>query len=227
MLPGPVPIGQALRSAFVSGTLYPHIWLTAQATLAGFAIGCSGGFLLGAVTAELRWLDRAVSPVVFAMQSVPKIALAPLIVAYAGIGTGSKVATAAVLAFFPLFLNTATGLKNVEAAVLMLYRAYSCGRMRMFWEARLPSAGGFIFSGLQVAFVLALLGCIVSEFIASEGGLGFILKQRMGQLDVAMMFVAIAVLALVGMAGSTLIFMLQKRVLLCEAGLRLGGTEAA
>jgi NitT/TauT family transport system permease protein len=227
VLPRPADMVAAFRSAFVSGTLYPHIWLTTCATLEGFALGCIAGLLFGAATAELRWIDMALSPVVFAVQSVPKIALAPLIIAYAGIDTGSKIATAAVLAFFPMFLNTATGLKSTDRDVLMLYEGYACSRWRVLWEARLPSALVYIFSGLQVAFVLALLGCIVSEFVASSGGLGFIIKQRMGQLDVAMMFVAIAVLALIGLSVSSLLLWLQKRLLFWEAGDRPGRMEAA
>lgn len=217
VLPKPADMAAAARSAFISGTLYPHIWLTACATFIGFALGCFFGLLFGAATAELRWIDMALSPVVFAAQSVPKIALAPVIIAYAGIDSGSKIATAAVLAFFPMFLNTATGLKNTDRDVLMLYRAYACSRGRVLWEARLPGALAYIFSGLQVAFVLALLGCIVSEFVASSGGLGFIVKQRMGQLDVAMMFVAIAVLALIGLSVSSLLLWMQKCLLFWEA----------
>jgi NitT/TauT family transport system permease protein len=153
-----------------------------------------------------------VVPVVFGLQSVPKIAIAPLLVAYLGFGLPSKVFTAALLCFFPLFVATVTGMRSVDPGLLDLYRVASASRLHLLRHVRIPAAAPYLFAGLQVAVVLAVIGSVVSEFVASTHGLGFIVKSRSQDLDVSMMFAAIATLSLMGVTGNLLVRLAQRRL---------------
>lgn len=205
VVPSPAAVAEAFRSGLIDGTLYRHIGFTVLCTLTGLLAGCVAGLLIGALVAEFRPLELSIYPLVIGLQSVPKIAIAPLIVAYLGFGIESKVFTVGLLCFFPVFVNTVVGLHAVDAGAIDLYRVFSASRWRQFLDVRLPASADHIFAGLQIAVVLGLIGCIVSEFIASTEGLGFIIKARAGQLDVSMMFAAILILAMLGATGTLLV----------------------
>lgn len=211
-LPPPGATLDALYSAWVRGTLWPHIAFTAQGAFFGLLVGVSVGMVLAGVVVMIPVLEDFVSPIVVAMQSVPKIAIAPLIVSYAGFGLESKVFTAAMMSFFPVFVSLVRGLRSVDPLVLDLYRSYSAGPMHVMIHARLPASAPFLFASLKVAVLLSLIGAIVSEFIASSKGLGFIIKSRSQEFDVSIMFAAIISLAIMGVLATTIIQVLQNRI---------------
>jgi NitT/TauT family transport system permease protein len=211
-LPPPSDLMDAMNVALVRGTLYPHIAFTVQGALFGLLVGVALGLLLGGLVAIVPVLEDFLLPVVVALQSVPKIAVAPLIVAYMGFGLGSKVFTAALLSFFPIFIAMVRGLRSVDPQILDLYRASSASRLHVLMNVRIPAAALFVFAGLKVAVLLSLIGCIVSEFIASSKGLGFIIKSRSQEFDVSMMFVAIIVLSAIGVIGTMIVQGVQNKV---------------
>jgi NitT/TauT family transport system permease protein len=212
VLPSPVDVAGALESGLVGGTLYVHILATGRAALAGLAIGMVAGIAAGAVIVLVPVLEMFLLPVVTGMQSIPKVALAPLIVAYLGFGLASKVFTAAMLCFFPAFLAAVAGLRSVDGAHLDLMRVCGAGAWHTLRHVRLPAAAPYLFAALQVCVVFSLIGVVVSEFIAATEGLGYVIKARSLELDVSMMFAAIFVLCAMGVAGGLLVRAAQRRL---------------
>jgi NitT/TauT family transport system permease protein len=212
VLPTPGDVAGALRSGLVEGSLYPHIVATGRAALVGLGLGVCLGVAAGALIVLVPLLEIFLLPIVTAMQSIPKVALAPLIVAYLGFGLASKVFTAAMLAFFPAFLAAVAGLRSADRAHLDLFRACAASPLHTLWNVRIPAAAPFLFAALQVAVVFSLIGVVVSEFIAATEGLGYVIKARSMELDVSMMFAAIVVLCAMGVAGGLLVRLLQHRL---------------
>lgn len=211
VLPSPVDVVGALKAGLVDGTLHQHIVATGRAALVGLALGWSLGAAAGALVVLVPALEMFLLPVVTALQSIPKVALAPLIVAYLGFGAASKVFTAAMLAFFPAFLAAVAGLRSADRAHLDLFRACSASPLHTLWNVRIPAAAPYLFAGLQVAVVFSLIGVVVSEFIAATEGLGYVIKARSLELDVSMMFAAILALCAMAVAAGLLVRVAQQR----------------
>ena len=198
VLPGPKQVGQALWQGWVSGTFWPHISVTLQGALGGCAIGSGLGFATGIAVASNRRLQQALYPVVIAVQSMPTVAVAPLIVVYFGVDLASKLVTVALLCFFPLFVNTVAGLHSADPRLLDLFRAASASRWRVLMDVQIPGCVPHLIAGIQVAVVLSFIGCVVSEFVASRAGIGHLIKTYANDLNVAVMFACIVTLALLG-----------------------------
>lgn len=198
VLPGPELVAQALWQGWVGGTFWLHIWVTLKGALGGCAIGGTLGFAVGVAVASNRRLHQALYPVVIAIQSMPTVAVAPLIVVYFGIDLASKLVTVALLCFFPLFVNTVAGLRSADPRLLDLFRAASASRWRILLDVQIPGCVPHLIAGLQVAVVLSFIGCVVSEFVASRAGLGHLIKTYANDLNVAVMFACIVTLALLG-----------------------------
>jgi NitT/TauT family transport system permease protein len=176
LLPRPKAVLAAMQHVYVSGAIWVHLWATLQAMLGGFVLGCGFAMLAGGMVAEFRTVERLVYPYVIALQSMPKVALAPLLIVWLGFGLASKVVLVALICFFPMFVNVVVGLRSANPDLVDLYRACSASRWHLFVNVKLPSAAGAIFAGLQVAVVLALLGAVVGEFVASQRGLGNLVR---------------------------------------------------
>ncbi len=212
MLPSPADVAGALKAGLVDGTLHAHILATGRAALVGLGVGVSLGVAAGALIVLVPVLEMYLLPLVTAMQSIPKVALAPLIVAYLGFGMASKVFTAAMLAFFPAFLGAVAGLRSADRAHLDLFRACSASPLHTLWNVRIPAAAPYLFAALQVAVVFSFIGVVVSEFIAATEGLGYVIKARSLELDVSMMFAAIVVLCAMAVTAGLLVRLAQHRV---------------
>lgn len=126
---------------------------------------------------------------------------------------GRGIFTVALLTFFPLFVATVAGMRAVDANIVDMYRASSASPLHILVHARLPAAGSYIFGALQIAVVLALIGAVISEFIALTMGLGFVIKTQAGELDLSVMFAAIISLALMGALAGAVVRFVQRRVL--------------
>jgi len=198
VLPGPLLVAQALWQGWVGGAFWPHASATLQGALGGCVIGGAAGVALGIAVALNERLRLALYPVVIAIQSMPTVAVAPLIVVYFGVGLPSKLVTVSLLCFFPLFVNTVAGVLAADPRLLDLYRAASASRWRMLVDVQLPGCMPSLLAGLQVAVVLSFIGCVVSEFVASRAGLGHLIKIYANDLNVAVMFACILSLAFLG-----------------------------
>ncbi|WP_211908353.1 ABC transporter permease [Tardiphaga alba] len=178
---------------------------------------------MGVLFAEFRWLERLLYPFVLGLQSMPKVALAPLILVWFGFGLGSKAVMVGLVCFFPMFINTAVGLKATDPSLLDLMRAFSASRWHVLTRIKIPSAASHIFAGLQISIVLGLIGAVVAEFVSSSEGLGFLINAATTTLDTSTMFAALISLAVLGIGGSQIIKMLQHRLVFWD---RSGGMKS-
>jgi NitT/TauT family transport system permease protein len=213
ILPPPSQIGAALYRGALSGIYLHHFWITLAETLLGFVVGATVAFLFGTVIAASRPAEYFLYPYIVMFQSMPKVALAPLIIVWFGLGLGSKVVSAALIAFFPLLVNTIVGLRSADEDRVDLMRSLGATQMQIFWMLRLPSALPFLMAGLEVAMVFALVGAIVAEFVGSEAGLGMLIQSRNFSMDVAGEFAVLFILAALGLGLNAVVVLVRKRVL--------------
>jgi NitT/TauT family transport system permease protein len=203
ILPAPEQVFTALWSGIAVAPTSPlgwylPLWSTMSNALLGFAIGAGLGLVFGSLMAEFRPVETVVMPYAFALQSLPKVAIAPLIVIWCGFGDGSKVAMAALLAFFPMMVNSFAGIRAAEIERLELMKALSASRLETYYLVKLPSAAPYIFAGLDMGIVYALLGTIVAEFLGAQEGMGVAITKAQAVTDVAGVFAALVVLGITG-----------------------------
>lgn len=151
LLPRPVDVGASLWGGYVAErTYWKHLATTMYEVVLGYGIGCTVALLAGAIVAESRWIERTLMPIVVAIQSIPKVALAPLLIVWFGFGVSSKMVLVALICFFPVFINSFYGFRSANPDLLRLYRAFGSSRLHVFRQVKLPSAAGSIFAGLQI-----------------------------------------------------------------------------
>jgi NitT/TauT family transport system permease protein len=213
LLPAPSKVAYALYQGIASD-LYPaHVYVTIYETLLGFVVGCAIAFVLGSVIAVFRTVEYYVYPLVVMFQAVPKVALVPLVVIWFGLGTTSKVVSAALVAFFPLMVNTIAGLRSADEDRVNLMRSLSASRWQIFRMLQLPNAMPYIFAGLEVAMIFALIGAIVAELLGAEKGLGMLMQSLGFNMDVAGQFSILFLLAILGLLLNSLVALVRRRVL--------------
>ncbi|AWC25829.1 Putative aliphatic sulfonates transport permease protein SsuC (plasmid) [Aminobacter sp. MSH1] len=213
ILPRPWAVVQSLIDGYiVRGTLWEHLFTTLFQTIFGFIIGCVVAVVLAALVVEFEIVDRSIYPYIIALQSMPKVALAPLLIVWFGFGMASKVVLVALICFFPMFVNAVTGLRSVPIELVDLYRAFSASRWRMFFEIKIPTALPSFFAGLQIAVVFALLGAVVGEFIASQKGLGSVIQAASVSFNLPIVFACIISLSCLGAVMTALVRFTYRRV---------------
>ncbi|HUH94533.1 MAG TPA: ABC transporter permease [Casimicrobiaceae bacterium] len=217
ILPAPEAVLNALWSGLAIDPASPKgyyvpLWSTLSNAATGFALGTALGLVLGSLMAESRTVEKLLMPYAFALQSLPKVAIAPLVVIWFGFGDGSKVAIAALLAFFPVLINSFTGLRSTEPEKLDLMRSLSATRFETYRMVKLPNAAPFIFAGLDMAVVYALLGAIVAEFLGAQQGMGVVITQAQSVSDVAGVFAALVILGVLGIVLHSSVRRLEHRV---------------
>ncbi|MFI4987816.1 MAG: ABC transporter permease [Alphaproteobacteria bacterium] len=213
ILPPPSRVIAALYRGGVSGVYLDNFWVTLAETLLGFALGAVLAFVLGTAVALSRPIEYFLYPYIVMFQSMPKVALAPLIVVWFGLGLASKVVSAALVAFFPLLVNTILGLRSADEERVDLMRSLAASEAQIFWMLRLPTALPFIMAGLEVAMVFSLIGAIVAEFVGAESGLGMLIESMNFSMDVAGQFAVLLILAVMGLGLNGAIVWLRRRVL--------------
>jgi NitT/TauT family transport system permease protein len=225
LLPRPVDVIVAFWNGYYGGMFWPHLFTTLYQVVVGYFIGCTAALLLGAAVAEWRSIERIVVPYVVALQSTPKVALAPLLIVWLGFGVESKIAMVVLICFFPVFVNSVAGFRSANPDMIDLLRVFSASRWHIFMNVKVPAALGTIFAGLQIAVVLALIGAVVGEFVTSRRGLGFLIQSSTLNFDVPLMFAAIISLSLIGIAGTSIVKFAYRKTVFWEQGSK--GTTAA
>ena len=200
LLPPPSKILVSLWHGLSSGLFLEHFGITIYRALSGFLIAMFMGIALGAFISQFRFIEKTVYPWVVALQTVPKIAIAPLILVWCGYGSLSKIVTATLVALFPVLVNTIIGLRNCEQGKLDLMRSLKASRWLTFRMVQLPNALPFIFAGLSVAVVFSILGAIVGEFVGSKDGIGFLILDANYQLNIPRVFALLILLAAYGIS---------------------------
>lgn len=195
-----LPAPSAIIAEFLTtpGVFLRHSSYTLAITAAGFAIAVILGVLLAVGIVYSRFLERTVYTLLVALNSIPKVALAPLFVIWLGTGTEPKLAVAVMLAIFPIVIDTVLGLRSVDPDMLNLARVSKASPLQVLWKIRFPCALPSLFAGMKVAISFALVGAIVGEFVAGGKGLGFQILVAQGQFDTARVFVSLLLLGLMG-----------------------------
>jgi NitT/TauT family transport system permease protein len=213
IFPAPSKVATALWRGFASGLYQKHLAHTLLETVLGFLLGSALGFFLGTAVALNRYVEYFFYPYIVMFQSLPKVALAPLIVVWFGLGLKSQVINAALVAFFPLLVNTMVGLKSADEDRMNLMRSLAASESQIFWMLRLPNALPFVMAGLDVAMIFALIGAIVAEFVGARAGLGMLIQTMNFNMDVSGQFSVLLILSIVGLVLNRCILLIRRRIL--------------
>ncbi|MDF1872345.1 ABC transporter permease [Vannielia sp.] len=213
VVPTPSAVAVAMWEGIASGLFWPHFLVTLWEIIAGFGIGSVVGIALGVLIGLSPLMERLVYPYVVAFQTLPKVAIAPIIVIWFGYGISSKIIITATIAFFPLLANTIVGLRSAPREQVEMLEACTANRWQIFRMIRLPQALPYIFVGLDVAVVLSVIGAIVGEFVGAKAGLGYLILQKNFSFDMAGVFAILIILSLIGVGLHLLVVAIQRRVL--------------
>jgi NitT/TauT family transport system permease protein len=194
ILPSPMSIAQATYAW--APRLPLHIGVTLYETLAGFALATLAGVLLSSLVIHSPFLQGTLYPILLGLQSVPKVAIAPLLLIWLGYGEVPKIVVVFLVCFFPIVVSMVTGLSAVPSELMDLMRSLSPSRYQVFVKIRFPTAIPYLFVGLKVAVTLAVIGAVIGEFVSSERGLGYIILAATSQLNTSLGFGALVLLTL-------------------------------
>lgn len=195
LLPTPTEVWTKFVSVIVDGTLWYHTSITLLEILGGLALGLTSATILGYLLAKSPLVERFLSPYIIASQSVPIVALAPLLIIWFGFGLSSKMLVCALTIFFPVLINTIAGIRSVEPDLMDLMRSLQASRWQTFRWLEVPAALPVLLAGLKIGVTLSVIGAVVGEFAQSDRGLGFLVNlANRGLFDTPLMFVAFFVL---------------------------------
>jgi len=212
VVPSPMDTVEALRQGlFVNGSYWPELWYTLRNALIGLALGGLFGVLLGTVLAASAMTERILHPFLVAFQTFPKVAIVPILTVWFGFGATPKIIVAAILAFFPLMVNTYTGMLAVLRAEYELMHSLRASRMQIFFKLKLPRAVPAILAGLELAIVYSLLGAVTAEFLGGSDGLGHLSQVRASFLDTPTVFAILVIFGLLGTALYEIVSLVRRR----------------
>jgi NitT/TauT family transport system permease protein len=198
IVPTPSDATVALFRIFSGGLFWENFGVTLLETLVGFFVAFVAALMVAILIAESRIAEKIIYPYLAALQSMPKIALAPLVVLWFGFGLESKMVLSALLCFFPMVVNFISGLRAADVLQLRLLRVLYANVWQVVWLVRLPSALPFILVGIELGAIYAMLGAIVAEFIGAKSGIGYWLMQMNAIMDTAGSFALLFILAAYG-----------------------------
>jgi NitT/TauT family transport system permease protein len=200
-------------SPFAKDGFWYHGGVTLAEILLGFAVGSGIGLAIGVLISQMPRLEALVGPYVAALQSMPKVAVAPIIVVWLGFGIASKVAIICLLTFFPVLVTSIAGFKAVDPDRIDLLRSLSATPWQIFRKAKFPSALPYIFAGLNMAAAFSVVGAVVGEFVGAQAGLGVLVLQMEAQMDTGGSFAVLIVLSVIGVVLTAALRRIQQRVL--------------
>ncbi|MFF0225062.1 ABC transporter permease [Streptomyces sp. NPDC004629] len=194
------------------GSLGEQIWYTLYEALLGWVIGVVAGVVLGIALGRIAFLADVLGPYIKVLNSIPRIVLAPIFVIWFGLGPASKVASAVVLVFFPVFFNAFQGAREVDRNLVANARILGAGDRRVTLQVVIPSATSWIFTSLHVSFGFALIGAIVGEYIGATKGIGLLVAQSQGTFNSAGVYAAMVILAVVALVAEGLLTFAERRI---------------
>lgn len=209
----PTSVAWSLWQLFKDGEIVPHLRTTLLEVLIAFASSVVFGVASAVVLDRNDGLNRIVSPFLTALNSMPRIALGPLFILWFGIGIASKVVLAFSLGYFIMLLSTLGGLKNVDRDLLLMSRLFGASEFGLFRHVRLPWALPSIFAGLKLSLVYCTAGAVIGEMIAAKSGLGLLVQTFSGRFDVAGVMALILVVAVMVMAMTSIMDLIERRLL--------------
>jgi NitT/TauT family transport system permease protein len=194
------------------GSLWEQIWYTMYEALLGWIIGVITGVLLGIALGRVRFLSDVLGPYIKVLNALPRIVLAPIFLIWFGLGPASKIASAVVLVFFPVFFNAFQGAREVDRNLVANSRILGASNRQVTFQVVIPSATAWIFTSLHVSFGFALIGAIVGEYIGATKGLGLLVSASQGTFNAAGVYAAMVILAVVALLAEGLLTFLEKKL---------------
>lgn len=212
VMPAPSAIWAVLVDGFTSGFYLPHLGSTMGSIFAGFAVAAAAAVTIAGTLASIPVLERVLTPFFVAFQSMPKVAIAPLIVIWFGFGELSKTVIVITTCFFPILMNALHGLKIRDRELLELMRSLGATRMQLFLRLRLPSALPYIFAGVHIGVIFALIGTVVAEFVGTTAGIGYVMLQAKANFDLPSVYACLLLLMIIGVVLHAAMKQIEKRV---------------
>jgi NitT/TauT family transport system permease protein len=209
IFPAPTAIVHSLFE--FAGPIAGHAWKTFWTTMAGFAIGVAVGLLLGFLVGSSRMIYSALYPLLVGFNSIPKAAFVPVLVVWFGIGTIPAILTAFLICFFPIVVNVATGLATLEPELEDVLRSLGATRRDVLLKVGLPRSLPYFFASLKVAITLAFVGTVVSETVASNDGIGYLMMSAGSSMRMPLVFAGLAVIGAMAMAMYGLFAAVERR----------------
>jgi ABC-type nitrate/sulfonate/bicarbonate transport system permease component len=200
ILPLPTTVFGRFVSALRGGLILKNLLVTAYESLSGFLIGSISAFIIGYFLAKSRTVERILSPYIVAMQAIPIVALAPLLIIWFGFGINTKIFIAALIIFFPILINSIVGIRSADREIMELLTSLDAGPFKTFFKFELPSALPIVFGGLKVGITYSVIGAVVGEFLGASKGLGALVNMSRASFDTPLVFVSIALLGILGIS---------------------------
>ncbi|WP_165423848.1 ABC transporter permease [Ktedonosporobacter rubrisoli] len=218
----PLAVVEQLQLWLNDGSLWSNTAITLQETLLGLVYGALSGVLAGILLGIQPLVTEILDPFVIALYSIPKVALAPLCILWFGIGLEMKVVLAAVTVFFLVFFNTLTGIRNVDRNLIDAVLLMGGKHWDIVLKVMIPSAAGYILTGLRIAIPYSLIGAVVAELVSSNSGLGYLINDASSKFDTAGVFVALLVLTIIASALNAFVNLIDHKTSRWKAGMTLG-----
>lgn len=217
IVPSPVKVAQALARGLTQPPNLGSSFLfqavpTLTASLLGFVVASVIGILLGVALFEWRSVRQTLWPLVIAFQALPKVAVAPLLVIWFGSGIEAKVVLVAIVAFFPIFINTMVGLEALDQDTEEMLRSFGASGLKILRYGRFPAALPVIFAGLQSGLLISLVAVVVGEFVGGSRGLGVLITQAQYTLDIPAVFAILIVFSVLGVGLMEIVSRVERRV---------------
>lgn len=224
-----LPLPQSVLARLVEdfGFLMGHSAYTTAVTLGGFLLSIVIGLPLALLIASSSTIDKALMPWLILSQTFPKIALAPLIVVWFGLGFLPKLLVTFLVAFFPIVISSVIGLRSMEREMIELAQSMRSSMLQTFWYFRLPLALPSIFGGLKVSVAFAVVGAVIAEWVGASEGLGYLLLLANGRLDTSLLFAVLVILMVIGIVLYYAIELLERLLVPWHATVRLMELQAA
>ena len=209
-----LPSPTAILEAFMQdrAPIMQHALFTLSSTMSGFAFGVVFGILLGVFIGSSRLAYVGLYPVLIGFNSIPKVAIVPLLVLWLGIGQPTAIATAFLLSFFPIAVNIATGLATVEPELEDVLRSLGASKLDILLKVGLPRAMPYFFASLKISITLAFIGAVIAETIASNDGIGYLMLQASSQFRIPLMFAGVFVIAIMGIVTYLVFALIERRM---------------
>ena len=213
IFPSPKNVWDKFLSVLQDGSLFFHTLITLQEVLFGLILGLGTAILTGYFLAKSRLVERILAPYIVASQSIPIVAIAPLLVIWLGPGILSKILTSALIVFFPLLVNTIVGLRSLPRELYDLMKSLQASPWQRIYKLEIPAALPVFLGGLRIGATLSVIGAVVGEFVGADKGLGFLVNVGRGLYDTSLVFVAVFTLIVLALGLYGSVVFLESRVL--------------
>lgn len=200
VLPAPSDVAMRVVTDLLDKAVLYDCLYTLTEILVGFAIAAIFGIALGAAIALVPLVDRVLSPYIVALQTIPKVAIAPVLIIWFGFGIESKIVIVALIAFFPILVNVVLGFRSIDQRQIVLMKVLNASHWQIFSKIRIPNALPSIMAGMYIAMIFSVIGAVVGEFLGSPHGLGSQIMQRQAAMDVVGVYSMLVILTAIGIA---------------------------